>query len=74
MVKNLTVKAKLLQLDREQRIGLSNIFVGYSIAGGVGLFSYWGGKLDVSLLDANSIAIATFLSAFLSLIFRKEKS
>lgn len=71
---NANANAKPVWLDREQRIGLSNIFVGYSIGGGLSLASYMGGKLDVTAWDAVAMAFGLVGSVYLALMFRKERS
>ena len=74
MANNSSRKDKEVWLDREQKIGLSNIFVGYSIGGGLSLVSYMGGKLDITAWDAGAIAFGLIGCVFASLILRKETS
>lgn len=73
MVKNVK-KGKEPWLDKEQKVVLSNILTGYSIAAGVSLFSYWGGKFAATPWDAGAIGLVLVVCVVSALILRKEKS
>ncbi|MDI9409874.1 MAG: hypothetical protein QM523_11620 [Candidatus Pacebacteria bacterium] len=60
-------------LDREQRIALSNILIGYTIAGGLAVFSYIGNPSSYSLSDAAAIVLVTVICLIVTLWIRKEK-
>lgn len=62
----------IFKLGREQRIGLSNVFVGFTIVGGITIFSYLGEKSSLSLFDFSAIAAVTLLCLILLLWLRKE--
>ena len=59
-------------LDKEQKIGLSNVFVGLTILGIYALLNYLFGKSDLSGTDALIIAQGTIYAVGLLLFFRKE--
>ena len=62
-----------LWLDKEQKKGLSSVFAGFTIAGGLTTFSYLGGKSDINGEDAMTIVLGTILSAVMIIWFRKEQ-
>ena len=59
-------------LEKEQKIGLSNVFVGFTIAGGLALLSYVFSESSISDPDALIVALGTMLAIVLLLWLRKE--
>ena len=61
-----------LLLDKEQKKGLADVFVGFTIAGGLTVFSYLGSLSNIGTLNTVVAAIGTLISAAIIVWFRKE--
>ena len=59
-------------LGNEQKIVLSNVFVGYIVAGGLTLLNYLFGKSDINGAEAFFVALGTINAVVFILVLRKE--
>ena len=60
-------------INRDTKEGFARILDGYCIAAGIALFSFLGGRLDLSVGDAVNIVIAFMVCLLSSVVLRKRK-
>ena len=61
------------RLGNEQKIVLSNVFVGLIIAGILTLLNYLFGDSKLTTVEALLVALGTIIAVVLGLLLRKEK-
>lgn len=61
-------------LNTAQKEGLARVFDGFTIANGIVLFSYLGGRVALFDWEVRALILTAFCTLMMSLRFRKDKS
>ena len=63
---------RLIRFNRDQKDSLAKLLEGFAIASGIAVYTYFGGKLSISIWEALVTAFMGILCESLALIIRRE--